>query len=107
MVHRILIFVGATLSAVWFGDHWGTGGAIAAGILGAILGVAFASGIDEPVSAISILPRWLLLIAGAVYAGAGLGWIVDQIVSTEGATTPTAILGGVIGLVLCSGVRPQ
>jgi len=104
-LHRVFIFVGAVASAVWFGDHWGPTGAIAAGILGAVLGVAFASGIDEPVSFFGAVPRWLFLITGVTVTGGGLGLAVDEIGHGQGAIVPASIVAGVIGLVLCPGIR--
>jgi hypothetical protein len=104
-MHHLFIFVGAAFSAAWFGAHWGMTGAIASGVLGGILGIALASGIDEHVPLVGAIPRWLMLITGVGATSAGFGWCIDWIAGAHGAMVPAAIVGCVIGLFLCPGVR--
>jgi hypothetical protein len=104
-MHGFFIFVGATFVGAWFGAHWGVTAEVASGILGAVLGGGLASGIDDPMSLVGALPRWLMLVTGVASSGAGFGWVVDRVGKSHGAVVPSSIVAGAIGLLLCGGVR--
>lgn len=103
MLHRLLIVLGGIVLFGLFGRVWGTSAAIATALIGAVAGLAGASGIDEPVR--GALLRWVLLVAGAATVGAGIGCVANFFAHASEAVVPTAIAGGVIGLVLCRGVQ--
>ena len=107
-MHEILVFSGVEIVAVWFGLHWGTTGAIVSGVLGSVVAGALASTMDDYVSAPGALVRWGALLVATCSVGYWIGWLVDRVHDgADRAHEPGMILGGVIGLMLCSGIRSQ
>jgi hypothetical protein len=106
MLHRAFIFIGGIVAMAIFGSHWGVSARNATGVIGALLGLAAASGIDEPVPFAVI--RWGFLVSGAAATGFGFGWVFDHFSGSAGqAPVPCAIIGGLVGVALCGGVKPE
>jgi hypothetical protein len=107
-MHEFLVFCGTEIVALWFGAHWGIPGAVVSGLLGAVVATALSSTMDGYVSAPGAFVRWGALLVATCSAGYGLGWLVDRIhEGADKAHEPGMIVGGIIGLMLCSGIQTR
>lgn len=78
-MHETLVFVGVEIVAAWFGHHWGTSGAVVAGLLGLVIASALASTMDGFVSTFGAIIRWAALLVATSTIGYAIGLAVDYV----------------------------
>lgn len=105
-MHKSLVFIGVLVATIWFGGLWSKTGGIACGLIGLVIGRSLVTGMDRTLPIIKALPRWFFLVIGTMWLGLILGKVIGCFGSSDSipAVIPSAICGGIVGLILCGGI---